>query len=178
MPNLTSTSKFISLILRHDPSKVGITLDAEGWADIQTLLNALKKNGHPIDKDTLYNIVNTDNKKRYAIQGTKIRANQGHSIPVDLGLKPEVPPDVLYHGTQITNAQSILYNGLMHGSRNHVHLSADTATAVIAGKRHGYNIAIFVVDAKKMHADKFLFYKSANDVWLAEHIPPAYLSIY
>lgn len=178
MPNLVATSKFISLILRHDPAKVGITLDKQGWVAIPTLLEALSKHGHPIDETTLLKIVNQDNKKRYAVDGGKIRANQGHSIPVDLGLKPEAPPNTLYHGTQASNSLSIMYNGLLPGSRNHVHLSTDLTTAVAVGKRRGPDIIIFVVDAKKMHDDGFVFMKSENDVWLCEHVPPVYIKPY
>lgn len=174
--NLKSLSKFLSLVLRHDPSKIGVTLDKNGWVDIDTLLNALQNHGTTINRETLIKIVETDNKKRYAIQDNKIRASQGHSIEVDLELKPITPPDILYHGTQADYVYSIMRNGLKPGSRQYVHMSSNLSTAQTVGNRRGTNSTILTIDAKTAHKDGIKFFKSENDVWLVKHMPNYYLS--
>ncbi len=178
--NLVRLSKFISLVLRHNPDKIGLTLDENGWASVDELLfRAATKAGQHFDRSTLEQVVAQNDKKRFAFSadGQKIRASQGHSIAVDLALQPVSPPDVLYHGTAIRFQQSILEKGLIPGSRNHVHLSADVQTASMVGKRHG-KLLIFTVKTREMEQDGFLFYLSENKVWLTEHVPTNYLVIY
>lgn len=175
--NLVRISKFVSLVLRHDPGKIGLTLDEHGWANVDELLQKAPKAGLRFDRATLEQVVAENNKKRFAFSedGQRIRASQGHSISVDLELQPVSPPDVLYHGTAERFRESILQKGLIPGNRNHVHLSADTQTATIVGKRHGKPL-IFIVKAREMEKDGFSFYLSDNKVWLTEHVPVKYLS--
>ena len=170
-PSLVRISKFISLVLRHNPGKIDLTLDENGWANVDELL--VKTN---IDRATLEQVVAQNDKKRFAFSadGQKIRASQGHSIDVDLALEPVSPPDVLYHGTATRFEESILQKGLIPGSRNHVHLSADQQTAISVGQRHGKPI-VFIVKAKEMAQDGFLFYRSENKVWLTAAVPVKYL---
>lgn len=174
--NLKETSKFMSLILRHKPETIGITLDEHGWANVDELIEGIAKTS-PFNRDMLEEIVKTDNKQRYSFNEDKtlIRANQGHSIPVDVELKEEVPPDILFHGTGQKYVDSIDKMGLIHKSRLYVHLSRDEATAVNVGKRHGKPVVYRVV-ANKMHNDGYKFYKSVNGVWLTENVPLQYIS--
>ena len=170
--NLIKISRYISLILRHKPEEIGITLDEHGWANVSELLN-----GVGIDMSTLEQIVATDDKQRYSFNEDKtlIRANQGHSVPVDVELDEVEPPEYLWHGTGEKYAQSISQMGLIPKSRLYVHLSSDTETALTVGKRHGTPI-IFRVNAEKMYQDGFKFYRSVNGVWLTKHVPVDYLS--
>ncbi len=169
--------KFLSLILRHSPETVGIKLDEHGWANIDELLRGMNSKGYRINMLILEEIVKNNNKKRYSFNDdkTKIRANQGHSISVDVELKKAVPPDTLFHGTAVGFYDSILQNGLQKQGRNHVHLSIDMQTAVAVGKRHGRPV-VFRVDARAMHIDGFIFYLSENGVWLTDSVPAKYLS--
>lgn len=179
MSELVSLSKFISLILRHKPETVGLTLDSQGYADVKELIEGIKKHSDfYIDEYILKFIVSTDDKKRYSYSedGTKIRANQGHSFKVDLGLKKQEPPKVLYHGTGEKYLESILRQGLKSKSRNHVHLSKDIETAVKVGKRHGKPV-VLKVDAGRMYAEGYEFYLSENGVWLTEAVPVEYIGI-
>lgn len=171
--NLIQTSKLISLILRHKPETIGITLDEHGWANVTELLNGLK-----INMALLEEIVNTDDKQRYSFNDDKtlIRANQGHSIPVDVELEETQPPDLLWHGTGTKYCHSIYDSGLIPKSRLYVHLSYDVETAINVGKRHG-EVALFGVDTARMHKDGFKFYLSKNGVWLTKHVPVEYLSV-
>lgn len=172
-------SKFLSLILRHNPAAVGIELDNEGWADVTDLIVKINdKRGWGLTIDQLDHVVATNNKKRFAFSqdGRRIRANQGHSITVDLGLEPAEPPAVLYHGTATRFLDSIMEQGLISKSRQHVHLSWDTETATTVGKRHG-KVVILRVDAAQMTADQHLFYLSQNNVWLTDHVPVKYISL-
>lgn len=173
---ITDTSRFISLILRHKPETIGITLDEHGWANVKDLIEGIKKT-RPIDMDMLEEIVRTDNKQRYSFNEDKtfIRANQGHSIPVDVELKKAVPPDILYHGTGEKYVSSIDKEGLLPKSRLYVHLSKDEETAVNVGKRHGKPV-IYKVDARKMQEDGFEFFLSVNGVWLTKEVPVKYLT--
>lgn len=177
MKDYTSIGKFISLILRHNPETIGIKLDKHGWADVSELLAGMNQKGHRIDMAMLEEIVATNNKKRYSFNEdkTKIRANQGHSIPVDVELKTVVPPDVLYHGTADRFLNEIKKKGLQKQSRNHVHLSSDWDTAVSVGKRHGCPI-VLKVNTKAMYQDGYIFYLSENGVWLTEDIPIQYIN--
>ncbi len=170
-------SKFLSLILRHQPEKIGISLDTQGWTSVPILLDALKKHGQPIDFTMLKKIVDENDKKRFSFNEdfTMIRASQGHSVEVELYDQPMLPPDILYHGTAKHFVDSILEKGLIKGSRHHVHLSADQETAIKVGGRHGKAV-VLVVSAKQMHMDGFVFFRSDNLVWLTDHVPVKYLS--
>ena len=178
MPSRLQTSKFLSLVLRHDPAKVGIALDDAGWTDVATLLDALARHGHPLTRAELDELVRTSDKQRYALSpdGTRIRANQGHSVEVELDLPAAVPPAVLYHGTVAEFLDSIRAQGLIKGSRHHVHMSADVETAKKVGGRRGKPV-ILIVRAEAMAAAGHVFFRSANGVWLTDHVPPAFLEI-
>ncbi|TAE18246.1 MAG: RNA 2'-phosphotransferase [Bacteroidetes bacterium] len=169
-------SRFLSLVLRHKPEEIGITLDAQGWVAVDTLLQALNDRKHPIDRAKLEQIVAENNKKRFAFDetGTLIRANQGHSIEVDLALPASEPPATLYHGTATQNIEAIRKEGLQKQSRQHVHLSTNKDTATQVGGRHGKPV-ILVVRAGEMHQAGFAFYISENGVWLTDHVPTAYI---
>ena len=169
---MKSTSKFLSLILRHKPQIVGIELDEHGWADVEELIRRVKD----LDFEKLKKIVATDEKQRYSFSADKklIRANQGHSIPVDVELAELEPPKILYHGTAERFCSSINAQGLLKMSRLYVHLSSDIETAEKVGRRHG-KAKIFIVESEKMFADGCKFFKSVNGVWLTEHVPAKYL---
>lgn len=175
MKNLTSLSKFLSLVLRHKPEVIGITLDSHGWAKVDELINGIREQ-YDFDFETLKKIVETDNKQRYSFNDDKtlIRANQGHSIKVDVDLEELQPPKILYHGTAKKYEKSIDKSGLKSKSRLYVHLSADLETAEMVGKRHG-ELLIYEVDCGKMFDDGYKFYKSANGVWLTDIVPVQYL---
>lgn len=175
MGNLIKISRFISLILRHKPETIGITLDEHGWANVEELIAGVNKK-YPIDMQILEKIVNDDDKNRYSFNGDKtmIRANQGHSIPVDVELKKLNPPDILYHGTGEKYVESIERQGLIRKNRLYVHLSNDIEIAKKVGKRHGKPV-IYEIDCKKMIEDGIEFFKSENNVWLVESVPVKYL---
>lgn len=173
---LRSASKFLSLILRHDPSAAGVTLDAHGWIAVDELLAGMAAVGTTLTVSDLERIVTSDAKGRYALVDGRIRANQGHSLDVDLGLAPLEPPPVLFHGTARRFLDAILRDGLASQSRQHVHLSADRTTAVAVGSRHGQPV-VLVVDARRMAADGLAFFRSENGVWLTDAVPPPYLSL-
>ena len=166
-----STGKFIALILRHNPSVIGITLDEHGWADADELISKLG-----VTREFLEEIVRLDNKQRYTFNedGTKIRANQGHSVDVDVELERAVPPSVLYHGTGEKFVSSIDETGLLPKSRLYVHLSSDYSTAVSVGSRHGRPV-VYTVDTERMVKDGFVFFLSKNGVWLTKRVPVEYL---
>ena len=179
MDTLVNLSRYISFILRHRPDTIGLSLDKHGYIDVQDLINGIKENSDfYIDLDILKFIVETDNKKRYSFSedGTKIRANQGHSVKVDLGLKEVKPPSVLYHGTGEKYLESILKEGLKSKSRMYVHLSSDIDTAISVGKRHGEPI-ILNIDTNKMLEDGHKFYLSENGIFLAESVPVKYINV-
>ena len=167
-------SKKLSKILRHHPTMIGLTLDKNGWADVNELLE--KYGTPPLSIDILKEVVETNDKKRFAFNDdfSKIRANQGHSVKVDLALKTIQPPSILFHGTATKNVQSIENKGLMKGSRNHVHLSVDEITAKKVGSRHGKPI-VLKVKALEMHEAGFVFNVSDNGVWLTERVPSQFL---
>ena len=174
---LKETSKFISLILRHRPEAAGITLDEHGWADVQELIRGINAAGrYRLDEKRLEVIVRTDEKQRYSFNEdhTLIRANQGHSIPVDVELEKKTPPAVLYHGTGEKYTASIDEQGLIPKSRLYVHLSSDPETAKKVGSRHGRPV-IYTVDCAAMTEDGYVFYLSANKVWLTKNVPAKYL---
>ena len=173
--NLKSTSKYLSLILRHKPEAAGITLDEHGWADVEKLIAGVRKS-RPFDRETLEKIVANDEKQRYSFNTdhSLIRANQGHSIPVDVELPVAEPPEILYHGTGEKYAASIDAQGLLPKNRLYVHLSGDTETAEKVGIRHGKPV-IYRVLSGQMARDGFIFYRSVNGVWLTKTVPPVYL---
>ena len=174
---LKNTSKFISLILRHKPEAIGITLDGHGWADVRELIDGVNRSGgHALDMETLEEIVRTDEKQRYSFNEghTLIRANQGHSVPVDVEPEEKIPPDLLWHGTGEKYVPSIDKQGLIPKSRLYVHLSSDKETARKVGSRHGKPV-IYSIDCRKMSKDGYRFFLSANGVWLTKSVPPEYL---
>ncbi len=175
MSAYTTTSKYISLILRHQPEVIGITLDEHGWADVNQLIEGVNRT-QPLTMEILEEIVRTDEKQRYSFNEdhTKIRANQGHSIPVDAELRECEPPEVLYHGTGEKYVSSIEAQGLIPKSRLYVHLSKDTDTARNVGARHGRPV-IFLVYSGQMKRDGYSFYLSENGVWLTREVPVRYL---
>lgn len=173
---LRKTSKFLSLLLRHKPEIVGLQLDTQGWADTQELLQKVNAHGHGLTLEELQLVVDQNDKQRFAFSadGSRIRANQGHSLRIDLGLQPVTPPDVLYHGTATRNLTSIRKLGLLKGRRQHVHLSPDEETAHRVGARHGKPVVLRVASAR-MHADGALFYQADNGVWLTGQVAVGYL---
>jgi putative RNA 2'-phosphotransferase len=176
---LEKTSRFLSLVLRHEPERIGLVLDSNGWANVDQLLHRLEAHGHAITLDQLREVVDTSDKKRFALSGDerRIRANQGHSIrEVDLKLQPQVPPVRLFHGTADRFLESIRMSGLKPLSRNHVHLSADVDVAVNVGRRHGKPL-VLMVSAAAMAAQGHLFYLSDNGVWLTEFVGPEFIEI-
>jgi putative RNA 2'-phosphotransferase len=177
-PQLVRLSKFLSLVLRHNPGTVGLVLDAQGWVEVDTLLAAAQRHGVRLDMETLLRIVAENDKQRFALSadGRCIRASQGHSITVDLALPPLAPPQLLYHGTTTRFLDAIKREGLHKRGRQHVHLSPNEATALKVGRRHGPPV-VLTVQAGAMAAAGYLFYRSANGVWLTDHVPPAYLEL-
>jgi putative RNA 2'-phosphotransferase len=166
----------MSLVLRHNPAKAGLVLDRAGWVPVDDLLAVLR-----LGRDELDAVVAGNDKQRFAIEVgadgvERIRANQGHSVPVDLGLDPATPPERLYHGTAAAVRDSVLAEGLNRARRHHVHLSPDTETAMRVGARRGGAVVIFAVDAGRMARDGHVFYRSANGVWLTGAVPSAYLT--
>ncbi|MCQ6563776.1 RNA 2'-phosphotransferase [Paenibacillus mendelii] len=168
--------RFLSLVLRHQPSAAGIKLDAQGWADVRQLLAGCNRVGKQIDRVTLERIVKDNSKQRYRFNDdrTKIRANQGHSLAVDVELQETTPPDVLYHGTASRFVESIRAEGIKKGSRQHVHLSKDIETAIQVGGRHGKPV-LLPVDAAAMYRSGHKFYLSENGVWLCDYVPREYV---
>lgn len=167
--------RFLSLVLRHDPSAAGITLDEHGWADVNELLAGVNRTGRKIDMAVLERIVRENNKQRYAFNEdhTRIRANQGHSIPVDVELKGAKPPKYLYHGTASRFLPAIQAEGIRKMGRQYVHLSGDFETAMAVGRRHGIPVVV-TIDAASMVRDGVTFYRSENGVWLCGHVEPKY----
>ncbi len=174
---LITVSKYLSKYLRHAPHELGLTLQLKGWVPVDDLLAAAQKNGFPISYDELVDCVETNDKQRFAFDetGDLIRANQGHSVEVELQLEEREPHETLFHGTVERFLQSIFKQGLVRGKRHHVHLSKDVETASKVGARRGKPV-ILQVDSRKMHQDGHKFWLSANGVWLTDAVPPAYLS--
>ena len=172
----TKTSKFLSLVLRHKPEVIGLILDENGWAKVEDLIQKANSNHTELSIETLEHVVESNNKRRFSFNEdkTKIRANQGHSIKVDLALSPQIPPETLYHGTGEKYVSSIEETGLIKKSRNHVHLSFDKATAFQVGQRHGKPV-IFEIDSATMSKEGFDFFISENGVWLTESVPTRFL---
>lgn len=176
MEKMVNTSKFISLILRHKPEAIGITLDEHGWANVDELLTGLNEAGHIVCMKDLEDIVSTDNKQRYSFNEDKtlIRANQGHSINVDVELKEVEPPSILYHGTTKDVLESIYKQGIKPMSRLYVHLSQDIDTATKVAKRRR-NPIILEVNTEQMRKDNIKFYLSSNGVWLTKYVDSKYI---
>lgn len=175
--NLTAISRYISLILRHKPEVIGITLDEHGWADVDALIQGIRETKEPaFSRELLDEIVRTDSKQRYAYneEHTLIRASQGHSIPVDVELTQAMPPELLWHGTGEKYTASIEKTGLIPKSRLYVHLSKDMDTAIAVGKRHGKPV-VYQVAAGRMARAGYVFYLSANGVWLTKEVPVEFL---
>lgn len=173
---MKNLSKLLSYVLRHKPEKIGITLDKHGWTDISTLIYQLNKHGHEVTLRMIIEIVETNDKKRFTINEslTKIRANQGHSVKVDLGLENKRPPKQLYHGTPMYFLDSIFKNGLEKKKRHAVHLSEDVETAVTVGSRRG-QFEVLVINSGLMFFDGHKFQLSDNGVWLTDSVPAKYI---
>ncbi len=170
-----TVSKYIALILRHKPETIGISLDAHGWAKVPELIEGVSRT-HPLDMKRLERIVAEDEKWRYVFNEDKtlIRANQGHSIPVDVELKAAIPPEVLYHGTGEKYVKSIEEQGLLPKSRLYVHLSADEETARKVGSRRGRPV-VYEIAAGEMYREGWAFFRSLNGVWLIKQVPFSYM---
>jgi putative RNA 2'-phosphotransferase len=175
--SLVRYSKFLSLVLRHDPGAAGLTLDRAGWADVGQLLTASAARGFPGSLEALQEVVATNDKQRFAFSpdGSKIRARQGHSIAADVGLSALPPPDVLYHGTAERFVAPILSSGIHSGTRQYVHLSVDVSTATRVGQRHGRPV-VLRVDAGDMQLAGYEFFLSENGVWLTREVPSKFVS--
>ena len=173
---LVRISKYLSKHLRHEPERLGLTLAPGGWVGVDELLAACAQNRFPFSRADLDEVVAKNSKQRFSFDetGTQIRANQGHSVEIDLQLEPATPPDTLYHGTGHRAAPIIEREGLRKMSRHHVHLSPDRETARSVGARHGRPV-VFRVDAAKMREAGYIFYCSANGVWLVDEVPPEYV---
>jgi putative RNA 2'-phosphotransferase len=174
--DIKNSSKFLSLILRHSPETIGLNLDTNGWAMVDELLLKMAKQKHVLSKEALIEIVETNDKKRFVFSedGSKIRANQGHSIDIDLNLTSQIPPEILYHGTVSKYLDSIKLEGLKKMNRQHVHLSKDLETAIKVGSRRGEAI-ILTIDTSTMLNNGLIFYLSDNGVWLTDHVPAQYI---
>ncbi len=173
---LISLSKFLSLVLRHHPETIGIQLDQNGCTNISDLIEATSRHGRQLDHTLLMRVVHENDKQRFAISedGRRIRANQGHSIEVDLDLTSQAPPQVLYHGTVRRFLTGIQREGLVPGRRQYVHLSPDERTAHLVGKRRGKPI-VLRIRAQQMATAGTPFFLSRNGVWLTAHVPPEYI---
>ncbi|ANZ17410.1 RNA 2'-phosphotransferase [Streptomyces noursei] len=167
-------SKYLAKHLRHEPERIGITLDAQGWVPVAALLDAAARHGFPFSRAELEAVVADNDKQRYTLENGRIRANQGHSVRVDLGLPPAVPPGFLFHGTVARSVAAIREEGLRPMSRLAVHLSSDRETASRVGARRGKPV-VLTVDAGAMHRAGHVFRVSANGVWLTGHVPPEFL---
>jgi len=174
---LTELSKFLSFVLRHEPGAIGVVLDANGWIEIEQLVEGCRAHGKALSREIVETIVATSPKQRFAISedGQRVRASQGHSIAVDLAYHPAPPPEALFHGTVSASLPAIRSAGLKKMDRHHVHLSPDAVTARIVGMRRGKPVVLQIA-AGRMHSDGHDFYLSANGVWLTEQVPPEYIS--
>ena len=170
------TSKFLSLILRHEPERVGLKLGDAGWVGVDELLKAVNSHGVSLTLDELKHIVATSDKKRFAFSGNgrRIRASQGHSVEVDLQYPPQTPPELLYHGTATRFLDAIRQHGLQKMQRHDVHLSAETRVTLQVGGRHGKPV-LLTIRAGDMYRAGFVFRCSANRVWLVDHVPPQFI---
>ncbi len=175
---LVTISKYLSKHLRHEPEALGLTLEPGGWVGVKELLAACADHDFPITRQQLDEVARHDSKQRYSFdeERQRVRANQGHSTPVDLQLQEATPPPLLYHGTGAKSVAAILAEGLNKMARHHVHLSLDIETAIRVGQRHGMPV-VFAVEAAAMHAKGVAFFRAENDVWLVDSVPPAFLRV-
>jgi putative RNA 2'-phosphotransferase len=175
---LVKISKYLSKHLRHAPERIGLQLDSAGWTNVDDLLEKCAQKGMRFSRDELQEVVDKNSKQRFAFDETKtrIRANQGHSIEVDLELQAQTPPDILYHGTGAQTVETILQEGLRAMRRHHVHLSRDIETARNVGARHGRPV-VLAADSKQMYNEGTTFYVSENGVWLCDEVPPRFLRV-
>ncbi|MEO1028835.1 MAG: RNA 2'-phosphotransferase [Pseudomonadota bacterium] len=172
----TKHSKFLSLVLRHKPEEIGLTLAPGGWVEVDALLKGMAEAGRPITRSKLEEVVRTNDKKRFSLSedGKRIRAAQGHSAKVDMQMVPATPPEFLYHGTATRFLDAILADGLKPMSRQHVHLSLEYQTAHKVGSRHGRPV-ILTIESGRMKTEGHEFYRADNGVWLTDRVPPDYL---
>lgn len=175
---LEKISKFLSLVLRHKPEEIGIALDKNGWANIHQLILLSNQAGVALDEATILEVVSRSDKQRFAISdnGVNIRANQGHSISVDLEFISLIPPEFLLHGTAIRFLDSILTKGLSRMNRQHVHLTENPDSAMVVGARYGQPV-LLRIDSNGMSNEGHIFYKSENGVWLVDAVPPEFISV-
>jgi putative RNA 2'-phosphotransferase len=177
MENMVQLSKFLSLVLRHKPELIHLNMDSNGWVDISELINNANKYSHMhLNNEIIKDIVKNNDKQRFIIdnENNKIRANQGHSIKIDLKLDPQIPPDELYHGTATRFLELIKKDGIKPMSRQYVHLSMTVEIAKTVGKRHGEPM-ILIINTKAMYENGYKFYLSENKIWLVEYIPKEYI---
>lgn len=176
MDRRTRTSKFLSYILRHHPKEIGLTLDAGGWADVETLVASARRHGRPLDRALVEEVVRHDSKERFSLSrdGAKIRANYGHSVDVDLGIEASVPPEELYHGTAARFTDAIRREGLRPGSRQYVHLSPDAETARAVGARHGRPV-VLTIRSRELHTRGQCFYRAEGGTWLTDRVPVSHI---
>jgi putative RNA 2'-phosphotransferase len=174
---LSKLSKLMSLVLRHTPEEIGLVLDDQGWADVEDLITKMNQYGTSCSKSLIVQIVENSDKQRFAFSSdqSRIRANQGHSVAIDLALTPQQPPDFLFHGTATKFLASIWEKGLLAGKRQYVHLSTDQETARSVGMRHGQAV-VLQVNTGLMYQEGFIFFLSENGVWLTKNIPVKYLN--
>lgn len=174
--DLIRKSKFLSLVLRHRPELIELKLNEQGWTEVTHLLEQLRAHKKPMSKAELEDVVSNNSKQRFAFNEdqSKIRANQGHSIQIDLGYTAVQPPEYLFHGTADRFLASIITNGIQKRKRHHVHLSSDEATARIVGSRHG-QVIILKIESDRMHKDGITFFQSENGVWLTDYVDPKYI---
>jgi putative RNA 2'-phosphotransferase len=173
--DVTRASKFLAYVLRHDPAAIGLALQEGGWVRIDALLTGAAQHGRRLDAAMIDRVLNAPGKQRFETHDGLIRAAQGHSVRVDLGLEPRQPPPVLYHGTVARFLDSILADGLRPGARTHVHLSASPETAATVGARRGRPV-VLLIDSAAMSADGHEFFQASNGVWLTGHVPPRFIS--
>jgi putative RNA 2'-phosphotransferase len=174
--DLVSVSKFMSLVLRHKPEKIGLVLDGQGWARIDELIEKAGRHGMALTREVIAHVAETSDKQRFAIDaiGQRIRANQGHSVDVDLGLAPSEPPPILFHGTGETSVAAIRAEGVKAGQRRHVHLSPNEETAIRVGRRHGRPVVLRIA-AGRMRESGHVFFLSTNGVWLTDSVPVQFI---
>jgi putative RNA 2'-phosphotransferase len=175
--NLKKKSKFLRLVLRHEPDRIGLRLDPSGWADVDELLRCARSHGVELTEVIIHAIIRTSEKKRFSLSddGRRIRADYGHSRPVNLGLEPKAPSPVLYHGTATRFVGSIMAHGIQRGGRRYVHLSIDAATAARVGSRHGKPV-VLEIDAAAMHEGGWVFYPAEAGIWLVSSVPPHFIN--